>query len=184
MEWLANLGVKWVLVAIGGLVVALTVCRLMLSAGPSDRTIDWFVEHIQVVLSVVVVVFLIIRPFLFQAFFIPSTSMEPTLHGPPDHDVGDRLIVDKAVYLVGNPSRGDIAVFKAPPQASPDQKEFIKRVIGLPGETVEVVPTRLLVDGRPVANLTERWEVQGIPRARAQVLQEDGRAVGTAPAFL
>lgn len=154
MEWLANLGVKWVLVAIGGLVVALTICRLMLSAGQSDRTIDWFVEHIQVVLSVVVVVFLIIRPYLFQAFYIPSTSMEPTLHGPPDHPVGDRLLVNKLIYRISNPKHGDIAVFKAPPQASPEEKEFIKRVIGEPGDTVEVIPPRLVVDNLPAVVLT------------------------------
>lgn len=154
MEWLANLGVKWVLVAIGGLVVALTACRLLLSAGGSDRTVDWFVEHIQVVLSVIVVVFLIIRPYLFQAFYIPSTSMEPTLHGPPDHPVGDRLLVNKLIYRLADPKHGDIAVFKAPPQASPEEKEFIKRVIGEPGDTVEVIPPRLEVDDLPAVNLT------------------------------
>src|SRR5687767_4890961 len=98
MEWLANLGVKWVLVGIGTLLVFLTMCRLLLVSQPHDRNYDWLVEHIQVALSVVVVVFLIIRPYLFQAFYIPSTSMEPTLHGPPDHPVGDRLLVNKLIY--------------------------------------------------------------------------------------
>ncbi|HEU4754803.1 MAG TPA: signal peptidase I, partial [Armatimonadota bacterium] len=113
-----------------------------------ERGMDWLVENIQVVLSVVVVVFLIIRPFLFQAFYIPSSSMEPTLQAPPPgggNTTGDRLLVNKLIYRVSDPSRGDIAVFKAPKAASPDEKEFIKRVIGLPGETVEVMPPRLMV---------------------------------------
>src|SRR5438552_447478 len=124
MEWLANIEVKWVLIAVGALIVALTAFRLMLFASQTDRTCDWFIEHIQVVLSVVVVVFLVIRPYLFQAFYIPSESMEPTLHGPSPQAVGDRLLVNKLIYRVSDPDRLDIAVFKAPPQANAEEKEF------------------------------------------------------------
>jgi signal peptidase I len=166
MEWLshlteglANLSVKTVLIAVGVMMLALTTFRL--SARSRDNATDWLVENIQVVLSVVVVVFLIIRPFLFQAFYIPSSSMEPTLMGPqtaPGQAVagettGDRLLVNKLIYRVSDPNRFDIAVFKAPKSASPDEKEFIKRVIGLPGDTVEVVPPRLLVGDQVVARL-------------------------------
>lgn len=151
MEWLANLDVKWVLVGVGAMMVLLAYRRLTV---PDGERLDWFAENLQVVLSVVVVVFLLIRPYLFQAFYIPSISMEHTLQGPPDHPTGDRLLVDKLVYRLFEPKRKEIAVFKAPPNASEDQKDFIKRVIGLPGETVEVVPPRLLVDGHTALVLT------------------------------
>ena len=153
-ELLANLDVKHILVAVAVLLLLLALSRL--AAGEKGQNPGWLVENLQVVLSVVVVVFLIIRPFLFQAFYIPSSSMEPTLMGPKQpvnpraqrETSGDRLLVNKLIYRISDPRRGDIAVFKAPPQASADEKEFIKRVVGLPGETVEVVAPRLLVDGR------------------------------------
>lgn len=167
-ESLANLDVKTVLVAVGALLVALSAFRL--STRHPDRTVDWLIENIQVVLSVVVVVFLIIRPHLFQAFYIPSSSMEDTLKGPPENQLtsgrrettGDRLLVNKLIYRVSDPKRLDIAVFRAPKEASPDEKEFIKRVIGLPGETVEVVPPRLLVDGKLLIRLTNDGLASGL----------------------
>jgi signal peptidase I len=157
-EWLADLHIKAVLIAVGVLLVGLTFFR---TARSKDQTTVWLMENVQVILSVVVVVFLIIRPFLFQAFYIPSSSMAPTLEGPPGSDfgtpgpdrTGDRLLVDKLIYRVADPKRLDIAVFRAPKKASFDEKEFIKRVIGLPGETVEVTPPRLVVDGKPAVVL-------------------------------
>ncbi|MFN3648363.1 MAG: signal peptidase I [Armatimonadota bacterium] len=152
MDYLANLGAKNVLIAVGVMALLLALVRI---PGPARDSLSvWIVENVQVVLSVVVVVFLVIRPFLFQAFYIPSGSMEPTLHGPPEHPVGDRLLVNKLVYRFFDPERGHIIVFKAPPEASPEEKDFIKRVIGTPGDTVKVVPPQLLVDDRPVLTLT------------------------------
>lgn len=77
-----------------------------------------------------------IRTFVAEPRYIPSESMLPTL------EVGDRLIVEKLSYYSHLPQRGDIIVFAPPPQLQeqgfePDQA-FIKRVIGLPGDTVEV----------------------------------------------
>lgn len=166
-EWLANLTTAKVLIAVGVMMLALAFGRLL--SRTRERGDDWISENVQVVLSVVVVVFLIIRPYLFQAFYIPSGSMEPTLMGPSDgssegiadrfghtsrQSSGDRLLVNKLVYRVSDPHRLDIAVFRAPVQASPDEKEFIKRVIGLPGETVEVVPPQVEVDGHAAVRLS------------------------------
>jgi signal peptidase I len=169
MEWLsqlteglANLSVKMVLIAVGVLMIVLALFRLSRSR---SHDVAWLIENLQVVLSVVVVVFLVIRPFLFQAFYIPSSSMEPTLMGPqntgtgPRQTTGDRLLVNKLIYRLGNPKRGDIAVFHAPPEAAspepnhPEGKEFIKRVVGLPNETIEVVGAQILLDGRPALRL-------------------------------
>jgi signal peptidase I len=147
-------------------------------------------ENLRVVVGVVVVVFLIVRPFLFQSFFIPSQSMEPTLMGPsggleggpgPEH-AGDRIIADRLLYLISNPSRGDIAVFKAPPAASPEQKEFIKRVIGLPGETVLIVPPHADAGGRTVRG---HVEINGKPLPEPYIATpieyEDGKYAVGAP---
>lgn len=159
-ETLANIQVHWILIAVGCLLVAVTAMRLR-SRGPRSHAAG-VSENLQVILSVIVVVFLIIRPFLFQAFYIPSNSMVPTLMGPEGADggftigtggAGDRLLVNKLIYRVSNPSRYDIVVFHAPVSVAPDGKEYIKRTIGLPGETVEVIGPRLLVDDKPAFTL-------------------------------
>jgi signal peptidase I len=60
----------------------------------------------------------------------------------------DRILVNKFIFRVREPHRGEIVVFRAPPRASADEKDFIKRVIGLPGHTVEVKPDTVTVDGK------------------------------------
>jgi len=72
---------------------------------------------------------LFIRTFIVQAFRIPSGSMIPTLL------VGDQILVDKLVYKFRKPERGDIIVFKFPKD---ETRDFIKRLIGLPGDKLEV----------------------------------------------
>ncbi len=93
---------------------------------------------------------LIIKLLLFQAFVIPSLSMEPTL------DVRDRVLVNKLSYRLHDIARGDVIVFERPPAAirADDDSDLIKRVIGLPGETIEARGGRVLIDGEP---LTEPW---------------------------
>ncbi|MEQ9235131.1 signal peptidase I [Coleofasciculus sp. E2-BRE-01] len=83
-----------------------------------------------------------IRSFVAEARYIPSGSMEPTLQ------INDRLIIDKISYNFRQPQRGDIVVF-SPTDALKQQNfkdAFIKRVIGLPGETVEVKGGRVYVN--------------------------------------
>ncbi|MEQ8998238.1 MAG: signal peptidase I [Coleofasciculus sp. B1-GNL1-01] len=85
-----------------------------------------------------------IRSFVAEARYIPSGSMEPTLQ------INDRLIIDKISYNFRQPQRGDIVVF-SPTDALKQQNfkdAFIKRVIGLPGETVEVKGGRVYVNGQ------------------------------------
>lgn len=92
----------------------------------------WFYDLLHSVLLAVVLVFLLLRPFVVQSFFIPSGSMRPTL------GEGDRILVNKWVYRVGHPQRGQVVVFRAPRAAAPDEKEYIKRVVGVGGDTIEV----------------------------------------------
>ncbi len=93
-----------------------------------------------------------IRTFVAEARWIPSESMVPTLK------VNDKLIVDKLSYDFTNPARGDIVVFSPTDniiKANPSLKEaFIKRIIGLPGDKVEVKGERVYVNDRP---LQERY---------------------------
>lgn len=80
----------------------------------------------------------IIRIFLFTPIVVDGISMMPTL----EH--GDRMIVNKIGYTIGEPKRFDIVVFHAP-----EQKDYIKRVIGLPGDTVEYRDDVLYINGKP-----------------------------------
>lgn len=100
-----------------------------------------FLESIALAVAVVVVV---VNPFIIQAFLIPSASMVPTLQE------GDRIMADKFVYHIRDPKRGEIIVFRAPPNADPAQRNFIKRVIGLPGDVVEVRDNQVFVNGKPL----------------------------------
>lgn len=96
---------------------------------------------------------LFVRSFVIQAFKIPSSSMEPTLL------VGDHILVNKFIYgiripLIGKrlvtfaqPRRGDVIVFVFPRDRS---KDYIKRVIGLPGERLEIKERKIYIDDRPI----------------------------------
>ena len=107
--------------------------------------IEWVV-----VVGVALVLALVVRTFLFQTFYIPSGSMEPTLQ------IGDRIIVSKLSYHFHSVNRGDIIVFHAPPAeatacADTEVKDLVKRVIGLPGETISSVGNTVLINGKPLA---------------------------------
>lgn len=88
---------------------------------------------------------LVIKTFLFQAFYIPSESMLPTL------EKNDRVLVNKLSYRLHDVNRGDVIVFERPPNEAGVIKDLIKRVVGLPGETVEGKDGRVFVDGKALA---------------------------------
>lgn len=94
---------------------------------------------------VALVLALIIRAFFLQVFWIPSGSMEPTL------DINDRIVVNKVVYNFRPPKRFEIIVFRAVPAMGEEKKDLIKRVVGLPGETLEVKDGIININGSPVA---------------------------------
>ena len=104
-------------------------------------------------LVIAVILALFVRTWVFQAFKIPTGSMERNLL------IGDHLIVNKMGFAPVR--RGYIVVFKFPKDP---ERDFIKRVIGLPGDTVEYRNKRLTINGRPVQDVAdvfhERWEHQ------------------------
>ena len=93
------------------------------------------------------VIAILIKTFLFQAFYIPSESMKPTLN------VGDRVLVNKVSYRLHDVNRGDIVVFETPPKAKDangEIKDLVKRVIALPGESFSTRNGGVYINGRPL----------------------------------
>jgi signal peptidase I len=126
--------------------------RLVLAKGrAADAREPWWVEYPKSFFPVLLIVFLL-RSFVAEPFKIPSSSMRPTL------DVGDFILVNKFAYglrlpileqkivPISDPQRGDVVVFRYPLNPSQD---FIKRVIGLPGDTVAYKDKKLTVNGVP-----------------------------------
>ncbi len=107
-----------------------------------------FVDNAKLV-SIALAIALFVRFFIAEPRFIPSPSMVPTLA------VGDRLLVEKVSYRLHPPQPGDIIVFEPPPQLQEygysASQAFIKRVIGLPGQTVQVTQGQVLIDGQPLS---------------------------------
>ena len=117
-----------------------------------DEAEPWWIEYPKSFFPVLLIVFLL-RSFLAEPFKIPSSSMRPTL------EVGDFILVNKFAYGIrlpiiekkiiatGNPQHGDVIVFRYPVNPSQD---FIKRVIGLPGDEVVYRDKKLAVNGKPL----------------------------------
>jgi signal peptidase I len=196
-EFLANLSASMVvLIALGLTIARLLLIRPALSlsageratAGRIEAEISPFARGIAELLESFIIagvlVFLIIRPFFVQAFFIPSESMEPTLLG---HNAGrnisgdthtdtvhDHIFVNKLIYRFGEPQHGDIIVFRAPKVADqesldkrkPQQENvLIKRLIGLPNDTIEIKGGKVYRNGQP---LNEPANADGIVPPGAQ----------------
>ena len=108
-------------------------------AAPAPKSV---VREYAEALIIAVLLALVIRTFVVQAFKIPSGSMLPTLQ------IGDHILVNKFLYYFTPIQRGDVIVFKFPQD---ETRDFIKRVIGLPGETVEIRGKQVLVNGTPLS---------------------------------
>ena len=113
---------------------------------------SWLVELVVIVVVVLGASFLV-RTFVVQTFYIPSGSMIPTLQ------VGDRILVDKLSYHLHGVGRGDIVVFSKPPLEQQNINDLVKRVIGLPGETISSVNGEIYINGKL---LPEPWLQPGV----------------------
>src|ERR1051326_2124868 len=164
-------------------------------ARPEGEKQPWWVEYSVSFFPVILIVFLL-RSFLVEPFKIPSSSMVPTLL------VGDFILVNKFAYGVrlpvanrkifdaGNPQRGDVMVFRYPEDPSLD---YIKRVVGLPGDRIEYRNKRLTINGQlvPVRQIDDylsrermqfsRRSVETLGRVDHEILLEDDAPASVAP---
>lgn len=174
-ETLANLNIFWVL----AIILVLTVLRLTLVTVRNSNT-RAIAEIFESGMIAVALVFLIIRPFILQAFYIPSASMEPTLMG--NDNSRDRILANKFEYRIDKPHRDDVVVFRAPLAATepdlPPESEFIKRLIALPGDCLEVHSGYMMVGSRRINHpeLRRDLAVAGVFGSEAQAAGDVNQA--------
>jgi signal peptidase I len=176
-----------ILILAGVLIVARVAVKRAYAIPPAWRTS--VVETLDASIFAALLSMLIIT-FVVQAFYIPSGSMEPTLQ------VDDRILVSKFSYRIGRIARGDVVVFHYPLNPG---KDFVKRVVALGGERVELRDGVVLINDRPITELyptalaggdracTTSYGPQTIPPGQLFVLgdnrcnSEDSRFFGFVP---
>lgn len=133
------------------------------------NTVEWVA-----IIGAALVAAVVIKTYLIQAFYIPSASMEPTL------EIQDRVLVNKLSYRLHDVHRGDVVVFERPPNDRGQIRDLIKRVIALPGETVEGKDGTVYVDGRPLresylptGTVTGDFEPRTIPKDYVWVMGDN-----------
>jgi signal peptidase I len=131
------------------------------------------VEWVAVIVGALVVA-LVVKTFLFQAFYIPSGSMEPTL------EKGDRVLVNKLSYDVHDVNRGDVIVFELDPDdiGADGIKDLIKRAIGLPGDVIETRDGVVYINDEP---LDEPYLAEGTTTGTPEDGQNPGIERQTVP---
>ena len=167
-----------------------------------DKRPSSFWRELPILVVIALGLAFLLKTFLIQAFYIPSGSMEDTLQ------IGDRVMVNKLAYTLGDIQRGDVIVFSGvdswDPEievaetgnpvtralasvagafgfASPNEKDYIKRVIGVPGDLIEYRDKKLSVNGQPVRldNAgTYSYVGNGLSYVTAMVYQEHLNGVG------
>ncbi len=168
MEMLANLA-WWQVLVIVAILLAIRF-GLAKQNGQWAKSIAETAESLAVAMALV---FFIIRPFIVQAFFIPSASMHPTLLE------SDHILVNKFIYRFSEPKRGDVIVFKSPPEARLDEKDFIKRVIAVPGDTVRITPGYVLIGNQQYGHKEIRHILEELAnvKIKGDQVYEDGKVV-------
>lgn len=139
-----------------------------------EKPVSWISEVVSFFKTIIIllIIAILIRGTVVEAFKIPSGSMIPTLQ------IGDHILVSKfnfglrlpfiktTLFQYATPKRGDIVVFTRPNEEETIEDEsainIIKRVIGLPGETIEVRGTQTFIDGNPIDEPYARWVSGGI----------------------
>jgi signal peptidase I len=165
-------------------------------SSPKGTSVGRTLAELPILAVIALAVAFVLKTFVAQVFYIPSGSMEPQLH------VGDRVLVSKVAYQLHDPNRGDIVVFPSPEDKSkddsalpirvvrgvfegvglvqPEKTILIKRVIALPGETVEGHDGHVYIDGRmlvepylPPAVPTENFGPTTVPEGKLFVMGDN-----------
>ena len=128
-------------------------------ARPASTGITRLVREWGVVLVVALTVAIVVRAFVFSPFYIPSSSMEPGLQ------INDRILVNKLSYRAHDVRRQDVVVFDAPPGVDfgPNVKDLVKRVIGLPGDSLEIRDCGVYVNGAKLSEPYIAKDATGAP---------------------
>ena len=150
-NWMTNFAlILFILLVITGLVTLMDKLVFSKRRG-ADEPEPWWIEYPKSFFPVILIVFFL-RSFLVEPFKIPSSSMRPTL------EVGDFILVNKFTYgirlpiiekkivEINNPQRGDVLVFRFPAEPTLD---YIKRVVGVPGDEVTYKDKLLFINGKP-----------------------------------
>lgn len=140
---------------------AIAGAREKLSVDRNRRFLRWVFD-----ITVTVIFSVLAAIYFFQPVIMQESSMEPTL------SVGYRYFVNRAVYTFSSPQRGDIIVFKT--NGSDDAALHISRVIGLPGETVQIVDGEILIDGEVYEDTGDYPEIVSGGLADSSVTLESG----------
>ena len=134
------------------IVMMVDACRTPI---PRLKKAFWIL-YVFIAVSITLVPFVIVRQFLFQPFRIPTGTMQPTLMGDKIthfgvEKTGDQIIVSKMAYWFHEPQRGDIVVFSTDGIGQfqiPAGEEYVKRVVGIPGDTVSIHEPYALINGK------------------------------------
>lgn len=114
----------------------------------TEKRRNSFWRELPILIGVAILVAFLVRAFVLQTFYIPSPSMQHTLN------INDKVLVNKLVYDFRDPRRGEVVVFKAPSawRAGPDGEDFIKRIIGVPGDHIVCCDDkrRLKINDHPI----------------------------------
>jgi signal peptidase I len=129
---------------------------------PEKESMKSFIKEAVITLTLAIIIFVGARAMI-QTYEVFQTSMLPNFHA------GQRVVVLKAVYWFGDPKRGDVIVLKAP---NGDEKNWIKRVIGLPGDKVKIVQGQTYVNG---IALVEPYVINAFSYSMAEVTVPPGK---------
>ena len=129
-----------------------------------------------IVVAAAIGIAIVLRTFVVQTFYIPSESMVPTLK------VNDRVVVNKLSYHMHSVHRGDIVVFTRPPLVDKSYKDLVKRVVGLPGETVDGHDGHVYINGKQLnepylkGKLTPDFKAYTVPKGSYWVMGDNRNA--------